>query len=370
MNRSFSLGDFSASHHHHTIYVMIHYTSVCLHTFGYALPPRILTSEDIEKKLAPVYDRLKLPQGRLELMSGIRERRLWERGTKPSQAAASAGRKVLEKGDIAPSSIECLIFTSVSRDMMEPATASFVHELLGLSSSCLIFDISNACLGFLDGMVMLANMIELGQVNNGLVVSGETAEELIESTLASLLADESLSRKSIKPAFASLTIGSGSMALYMTRALRRAGEIRLVHGAWRANTRYANLCHGGQASRKGTLMETNSEELLRRGVETAETTWKQFSSRPGWSAEDIDLFFCHQVGSAHAKLLFDTLQLDTDKNFETLENLGNVGSVSAPVTMAMATENGTFRPGSKGALLGIGSGINCLMLGVEWSAEE
>jgi 3-oxoacyl-[acyl-carrier-protein] synthase-3 len=65
-------------------------------------------------------------------------------------------------------------------------------------------------------------------------------------------------------------------------------------------------------------------------------------------------------------LLFDTLQLDHGKNFETLEFLGNVGSVSAPITMAMAIENGVFQAGQKGALLGIGSGINCLMLGVEW----
>jgi 3-oxoacyl-[acyl-carrier-protein] synthase-3 len=34
--------------------------------------------------------------------------------------------------------------------------------------------------------------------------------------------------------------------------------------------------------------------------------------------------------------------------------------------MAMAMEQGAFQPGQKGALLGIGSGINCMMLGVEW----
>jgi 3-oxoacyl-[acyl-carrier-protein] synthase-3 len=113
-------------------------------------------------------------------------------------------------------------------------------------------------------------------------------------------------------------------------------------------------------------MATNSEELLYKGVETAAMTWQNFSGSPGWSADDIDCFFCHQVGSAHARLLFDTLQLDHGKNFETLEFLGNVGSVSAPITMAMAIENGVFQAGQKGALLGIGSGINCLMLGVEW----
>ncbi|MBM9603926.1 3-oxoacyl-ACP synthase III [Desulfopila inferna] len=347
---------------------MLQYSHVCLHTFGYELPPRILTSEEIERRLSPVYERLKLPQGRLELMSGIHQRRLWEEGTRPSEAAARAGRKVLEEGGISPDSIECLIFTSVCKDMMEPATASFVHEMLGISPHCLLFDISNACLGFLDGMVMLANMIELGQVENGLVVSGETAEELITSTIETMLADEKLNRKTIKPAFASLTIGSGAMAVFMNRAEAKGGEIKLTHGTWRANTQYSNLCHGGQNSRETILMETNSEELLHRGVETAESTWRSFSSQPGWSGEEIDRFFCHQVGSAHAKLLFDTLRLDSTKNFETLATLGNVGSVSAPITMAMAIEEGAFSAGQKGALLGIGSGINCLMLGVEWTS--
>ncbi len=346
---------------------MIHYSKVRLHTFGYALPPRVLTSAEIEKQLFPVYERLKLPLGRLELMSGIRERRLWEQGTRPSEAGARAGREVLRKGGISPETIECLIFTSVCKDMMEPATASFVHDSLGISPHCLIFDISNACLGFLDGMVMLANMIELGQVKNGLVVSGETAEGLIDSTIRALLADTSLNRKSIKPAFASLTIGSGAMALYMTESEGKTAEIRLVHGTWRANTQYSNLCHGGQSSTEATLMETNSEELLHRGVETAAATWKDFSSYPGWSGKEIDSFFCHQVGSAHAKLLFDQLGLQAGKNFETLQNMGNVGSVSAPITMAMAIEQEIFHPGCKGALLGIGSGINCLMLGVEWT---
>lgn len=345
---------------------MIHFSHVCLDTFGYELPPRVISSEEIEDRLAPVYSRLRLPTGRLELMSGISQRRLWPEGTKPSDAATLAGKRVLESADIDPKEIDCLIFTSVSRDMMEPATASFVHNNLGLPSSALIFDISNACLGFLDGMVMLANMIELGQVKNGLIVSGETAEELLESTLVSLLEDESLSRKSIKPAFASLTIGSGSVGLYMRRVKENEDRPRLVHGAWRANTEHSDLCHGDQNGSNTTLMATNSEELLYRGVETAQRTWSEFSARPGWQAENVDRFFCHQVGSAHAKLLFAKLGLSQEKNFETLAMLGNVGSVSAPITLAMAMEQSAFRAGQKGALLGIGSGINCMMLGVEW----
>lgn len=342
------------------------YSRVCLHSFGYELPPNVVTSADLEQQLAPVYERLKLPEGRLELMSGIRSRRFWDAGTKPSEAAALAGRKALTASGLTPADIDFLVFTSVSRDMMEPATASFVHRSLGLPEHCQIFDLSNACLGFLNGMLMLANMIELGQVRYGLVVAGETAEDLISSTIQQLLADEHLTRKTIKPAFASLTIGSGAVALVMgSKKLHDTGH-HLLAGACRAHTKHNDLCQGGQNSEQETLMSTDAELLLEKGIETAAMCWQAFLQETGWDKESIRRFFCHQVGQAHARQLFATLALDPLRNFETLEVLGNIGSVSAPITMAMGIEKGKLKPGQRAALLGIGSGINSVMLGVEW----
>lgn len=342
-----------------------------LHGFGYELPPNILTSDAIEERLTPIYNKLKLPKGRLELMSGIRERRFWDMGTRPSDAAVLAGKKALAASGIPPSAMECLIFTSVSRDMMEPATASFVHNRLGLPERCLVFDISNACLGFLDGMIFLANMIELEQVKCGLIVAGETAEGLLESTLKTLLADSTLTRKTIKYSFASFTIGSGAVALVMTHEQYSKGLQKFIGGVYRANTKHNELCQGGQCDDPHTrqnsiLMATDSEELMKRGIDTARATWLDFLSELAWAPEDIDNFFCHQVGQAHARLLFESLDIDPGKNFETLSFLGNTGSVSAPVTMAMGIEKGIFRKGQRSAMLGIGSGINCLMMGVEW----
>ncbi len=344
---------------------------VRLQGFGYELPPNVISSDAIEERLTPVYEKLKLPKGRLELMSGIKERRFWDKGTRPSEAAVLAGKKALAASGIPPDEIECLIFTSVSRDMMEPATASFVHNHLGLPQRCLVFDISNACLGFLDGMIFLANMIELGQVNCGLLVAGETAEDLLESTLQNLSADRTLTRKTIKYSFASLTIGSGAVALVMTHAHHSNGMQKFIGGAYRANTMYSELCQGGRSrdpdsSQSSILMATDSEELMKRGIETARDTWQDFLQELDWPAPEIDVFFCHQVGQAHARFLFEHLGLDPDKNFATLSHMGNTGSVSAPVTMAMGIEQGAFSRGQRAAMLGIGSGINCLMLGVEW----
>ncbi len=344
---------------------MFKYSHVCLDTLGYVLPPRVLSSTELERRLSPVYERLRLPEGRLELMSGIRERRLWQKGTRPSEAAAAAGAEVLRKGNIDPDEVDCLLFTSVCKDMMEPATSSFVHNKLGLSKSCLVFDISNACLGFVDGMVTLANMIELGQVRNGLIVSGETAEDLLESTINSLNGDSSLTRKTIKASFASLTIGSGSVACFMRRAEEGETKPRLVRGVWQTDTDHIHLCQGDVQGREQVLMETDSETLLIRGVETAARAWQSFVNQE-WKDENIDCYFCHQVGVAHFRMLFERLGLSESKNFQTLPFLGNVGTVSAPITLAMAMEEKAFQPGQRGVLLGIGSGINSIAMGIEW----
>src|SRR5450432_2306057 len=101
------------------------FENVCLESLAVALPDEICTSAQIEERLRPLYERLKLPFGRLELMTGIRERRMWPVGTRPSDASAAAGKAVLMKSRLHVEQVELFIHGAVSRDMLEPATASF-----------------------------------------------------------------------------------------------------------------------------------------------------------------------------------------------------------------------------------------------------
>lgn len=337
---------------------------------GYALPPRVVSSAQIEERLAPVYSRLKLPAGRLELMTGIRERRFWNPGATPSKVAMEAARKALATADFPAERVGALFHTSVCRDFLEPATASVEHHGLGLPARCLNFDISNACLGALNGMIALAGMIDMGHVEAGLIVAGEMGETLVESTINSLLNDPTVSRRSVKPAFASLTIGSGAVAILLASKKAAPGGHKLAGGVARADTSASRLCTSphdtGFGSGAAPLMETDSEELMKAGCALAAETWKDFTAEMGWMGEDVARSFTHQVGSAHRRLLYQSIGLDIEKDFPTLEFLGNVGSVSLPITMAIGAERGALKKGDKAAMLGIGSGLNCVMLGLEW----
>jgi 3-oxoacyl-[acyl-carrier-protein] synthase-3 len=144
---------------------------------------------------------------------------------------------------------------------------------------------------------------------------------------------------------------------------------RLVGAAVQANTQHHELCqsHNDQAGADmAPLMQTDSEKLMHHGVETGVATMPQFLSSSNWSVEDIDRTICHQVGVAHQKLMLQSLGIDPELDFQTFPWLGNTGSVALPITMAVACEQGFVESGQKVAWLGIGSGINCMMLSVEW----
>jgi 3-oxoacyl-[acyl-carrier-protein] synthase-3 len=344
------------------------YQNVCLETIAHTLPEEIVTSAEIERALEPLYTRLRLPEGRLELMSGIRERRFWPRGMAPSVKSVETAEKAIAQAGLDKRHVGALVHGSVCRDFLEPATACGVHHRLGLPDECAVYDVSNACLGLLNGVLQVANMIELGQIRAGVIVGTESSRSLVETTIAQLNADTSLSRNDVKPAFASLTIGSGSAAIVLAdRELSRTGN-RLLGGVARTNTRQCHLCQGGHndSAAAGPLMATDSETLLQEGVATARAAFPAFLDELDWSAGDIRKTFCHQVGRAHQKLLFESLGLDPAMDYSTLEYLGNTGSVALPMTAAIGIENGRLQKHDRVALLGIGSGINVVMLAVDW----
>ena len=88
--------------------------------------------------------------------------------------------------------------------------------------------------------------------------------------------------------------------------------------------------------------------------------------RLGWQAQAVDKVICHQVGGAHKSSVLGALGVPEAKDFSTFEYLGNIGTVSLPLTAAIASEREFLAPGDRVAFLGIGSGLNCLMLGLEW----
>jgi len=341
---------------------------VCIEALGLELPAERVTSDELEQRIEPLLTRLGLSRGRLELMSGIVERRLCPPDTLPSSLSIAAARDALGRTALDPSRIGLLIHAGVCRDFLEPATSSVVHAGLGLPPSCAAFDLSNACLGVADGMSVAAQAIRSGSIQAALVTTGEDGRPLIETTIASLMAidDDREARKALKKAYASLTIGSGGAAVLLV-----AEELSSTSHVWldstaQADTKSVGLCAGDRAADGGLVMVTDSEALLQAGNALAARTFEEFLFQQDWTRDSIDRIITHQVGSAHRKLLLETLELDPNKDFPSVQTLGNMGSASLPATLHLAAEKGFIQRGERIALLGIGSGLQCRMTALQW----
>jgi 3-oxoacyl-[acyl-carrier-protein] synthase-3 len=350
------------------------YERVRLAALGFELAPVVVTTAELEERLAPLYRALALPRGQVAHLTGIEERRWWPPGTRLADAAAAAGRRALARAGLGAERVGALIYSGVCREGYEPATATAVAARLGIGSDAALFDLSNACLGTMNGILEVANRIELGQIEAGLVLSAESAREIVEQTIAQLNAAPSLER--FVPALATLTGGSGAAAVLLVRddafpgAARRP---RLRGGVETCAPEHHELCrwgvHPDPEGRPGVRIErmtTDSVGVMRHGVALGTETWRRFLAGMGWSREEVARIICHQVGSAHREGILAAIGVPAERDFVTYPYLGNIGTVSLPITAAIAEERGVLRPGQNVAFLGIGSGLVCLMLGWEW----
>lgn len=397
------------------------YSRVQMESIGYQLAPIVVTSDELEERLSPLYDTLHIAPGQLEALTGISERRWWEEGHLLSDGAANAARRAMQQSNVEPKDIEALVYTGVCRENFEPATACAVAAQLSISTDANVYDISNACLGVLNGIIDIANRIELKQIRAGLVVSCETSREIVEIVIERMLKDQSMD--TFTHSLATLTGGSGAVAVLLTDGSFDNPYTHRLRGAvTKAAPEHHRLCRWGitltpvalgelmfspdrlinaidQVMEPDALatamrelmtheklppallnimpseklpaaltqfMSTDSVAVLKYGAKLGVRTWGSFLTKMGWARDQVDKVICHQVGAGHRATILKELGIDPNKDFSTFKHLGNIGTVSVPLTAAIAEQRQFLKPGDRVSFLGIGSGLNCLMLGWEW----
>ena len=322
--------------------------------------PIRLTSVEIMSRLQPALDRLGIRGNLLEDVAGIRERRIWDGPTQPSDAATMAAQKAIAASGVQRENIGILINTSVSRDFLEPSTASIVHGNLGLSDTCQNFDVGNACLAFLNGMDIAARMIERGDIDYALVVNGETSNEITERTIERMNHPDA-TEESFRNEFASLTLGSGAAAMVLGRSELLPDGHRFLGSVTRAATEFSHLCRGNM-----DRMVTDTRTLLIEGLKLAAKTFQAARAAMGWAAGELDEFVLHQISKVHTAAIVDLLGIDPKRVLTVFPEHGNIGPASVPVTLSKLAESGRLQKGKRVALMGIGSGLNCSMAEVVW----
>ncbi|BBO84273.1 3-oxoacyl-ACP synthase III [Desulfosarcina ovata subsp. sediminis] len=337
------------------------FNNVAIEAVECVLPTTVVTSAQIESQLSATMVRIGIKPGMIQGLTGIRERRFWDAGQQASDVATRAAEKVLAKADIPRDAIGCLISTSVSKDYIEPSVASLVHGNLGLADHCISYDIGNACLGFVNAMASVGMMIDSGFVDYGLIVDGENSREVVEATIDRLSRPDATA-EAFRDQFATLTLGSGAVAMIVCRCELSTSGHRINGAVTRAATRHSRLCLGQR-----DYMTADASKVMLFGVDLAKQTW-DLAGRvlANWSDDEIDAYIPHQVSQRNMDVLNEKLGLTPQKHHLNFPTLGNIGPAAVPITLNQAAETGRVRPGNHVALMGIGSGLNCSMMSVTW----
>jgi 3-oxoacyl-[acyl-carrier-protein] synthase-3 len=336
------------------------YHHVAIEALVTEVPQTVITTDSLERMMGRTYQRLGLQPGFLELLTGIRARRFWDAGVQPSDAATIAARRALAESSFDPDQIGILVNTSVCKDYLEPSTAALVHGNLGLGRGCLNFDVGNACLGFLSGITVVANMIELGQIKAGMVVAGESSRDVTRATVRRLM-QPSTNMGQMRDNIATLTLGSASAAMLLVHDSIATSSRRFIGGNILAATEHNRLCVGTPDK-----MITDPTTLLKEGVKLAGTAWKAMQADLSLGHADMACYALHQVGKANHDAVCASLAVPPAKALRVYPDIGNVGACGVPLALDGSVKKGWLGTGDHAALMGIGSGLNCAMMAVRW----
>jgi 3-oxoacyl-[acyl-carrier-protein] synthase III len=318
--------------------------------------PIVVPSSAFDDRLAATYQRVGMKPGMLAERAGVVERRWWPTDVSFADAAAMAGAKALAEAGIIPAQVGVMINTSVSREYLEPSTAVAVHHQLGLPTSCLNFDLANACLGFVNAIQLAGNMIDAGQADYAVLVDAEGSRYTQEVTLGRLEGEDA-TEADLRSQFATLTLGSGAAAVVLGRSDRHPEGHRVVGGVSRAGTEHHDLCVGDL-----DRMRTDTKRLFEAGLALALETWRDAKSEFDW--QGIDWFVAHQTSVVHIRAMAAALGVDPSRFPLTLPTYGNMGPAAVPFTLARHADD--LRSQDRILLLGIGSGLNTSYAEIIW----
>lgn len=310
--------------------------------------------------LAPLFNSLSLNLDDMIRKTGVEQRCKSDDSVTVLDMAENAVKDLMGRENtknINISEIDTIIYASVSRMMAEPSTAIMLQNRLGIESA-FSFDVSNACLSFVDGLIIADSLIATGRSKLVLVVAAEKGARVSEKSLEALQ-----NREAGMECMAALTLGDGAAAALVS-STDSAYKSRLTLRAFTRASRstYADCC---TLESTYTPMRTDSNGMFEGALLNYPPMLKSLIKELGWNIEDIAAIVPHQASLKIIQAGLKSIGYPLEKTIITLDQFGNMASVSVPFTLSRLLDLKKPARGSKIAITAFGSGLSFSMLAAE-----
>lgn len=290
--------------------------------------------------------------------TGIVERRISTNGICTSDLCQKATEKLLEKMGWEKSSIDLLIFVSNTPDYRSPATSCLLQHRLGLPMSCMTFDISTVCCGFIQGMTVIAGMLSSGVIKRALMLAGDTnslTSSPDDQSRYPLLGDAGTVTAweydpQAKPIYANLLSDGSNEGFVITPD---SGFRHFVT----PDSFKVRMCDDGimRAPIHGIM---NGMEVFSFAISECPKAIKAMCEHYGIDMHDaVDYYLFHQANLKINLTIAKKLKLDIDKIPSNIQYFGNISCAAIPLLMVTnISEDISSRPLSL-MLSAIGAGF-------------
>lgn len=255
-------------------------------------------------------------------------------GETGADMAEKAAVKCLEKANFNPRDLDLILYVGMWRDYVEPAMAIILQDRLGATHSH-AFDLSNACNSFLNGMEIAELYVKTGKYRNVLIAGAEDGSERIPWHLFN--SEENFS------GFSALTISDGAAAMLLRDNPNHRGFTEFVFHTY---GQFHDLCRVKIGKEPDDLkILVKSKKLAMTAMEILPEFVPEFLGKAQETLRRLDVWFFHQVTGDPRKFWGKLDEGLADKAYNTFTDVGNTGSISIPLGMAIAEEHGRLKRG-------------------------
>jgi len=318
---------------------------------GTYFPKQIVTSQELMREIKSE-ENYGVSENWLNEVCGIDERRVASAEETPSILAIKAAEVALKESGINAAEIDAVIFCSISKEWIEPSIAHKVQHELGCTNA-ICFDVSNACHGFMNGILIADNLMQCSDATHVLVVTGEVSSDIMLHYV-NKLRNKVLS---FKEEIGALTLGDAGAAMILTPKIDNRG---FQYFNFYTNGSYTDLCKISttkEGSYEGQmLMGEISYMIVKLHTKLIKQTYKILN----WQPADVEHLICHQVGRKPHERMAKMANISLDMAPISYKNFGNITTATIPVNLY----NTKSKKGEKVLVAGTGSGLSISQSGL------
>jgi len=318
---------------------------------SYYLPEKVVTNEDLVKEF---------PEWTVEKVAGkvgVHQRHIASDNETASDMATKASEKLFSEQRIDRSIIDFVLLCTQSPDYFLPTSACLIQNRLGLSTSCGALDFNLGCSGFVYGLSLAKGLIAGGIAKNVLLLTAETYSKHIhpkDKGNRTIFGDASTATLISTDGFASIEefiLGTDG---------RGAENLIVRNGGLRQPTLDGDIVFDESGNPTSSdYLYMNGGEIFNFTAEAVPILVDQVLEKNKLLKDDIRLFVFHQANKYMMNYLRKLLEIEPERFYFFLENVGNTVSSTIPIALYEAQKEGKLN----GNVLIAGFGV-----GYSWGA--